>query len=64
MRPARNADGKTDEYGRRWGEPLWAGGPILGGKDWQEFVKAKRERDAEKAPLPRVRGQWEDDGPA
>lgn len=50
----------TDEYGRPYGVPLWPGGPILGGKDWQEFVTAKAQRDAEKAPLPRIsRGQRE-----
>lgn len=53
-------DRPRDEYGRPYGEPLWRGGPILGGADWREFADRR-------ANLPRIRpvrqpeprGEWE-----
>jgi len=30
--------------GRRWGERLWEGGPILGGQNWREFAQQQADR--------------------
>lgn len=46
---------KTDEYGRSWGKRLWPGGPILGGENWQEFV---RERDQISAEIASTRSRF------
>jgi hypothetical protein len=37
-----------DEYGRKWGSPLWRNGPILGGRNHREWVQRLQQDDMER----------------